>query len=791
MMQNERIAIIFRQRPQRPVQFVERLARFKARPARIDVGPQLASLPLVPPARLQISPPPQRRITRRAVQPTRQTSPRLQIRRPIRQRHEYILRRILGVLRDAAMPEADSVNHRPIPPDDLVECLAIGLIGGILPEQLTIREIPTFHEFTLCISSAQYYPASGHKLCIKILECKTAYRDPLAKSANLAKFQHAFYAALMSSPLPALDPTPTSKWTWPLIALLAAGDVLFLLNLDFYTHPQYIAAVLAAAIAMIPAVARPLSRILDKLNTPSNKVRWIIGAIIFVLSARYFLLSASLADRRLFPTYHDEFMYLLQAQMLAHGRLWMPPHPLGDFFNSFFVITKPVYAASYFPGTALLNVPGVWMNLAPSATGVIIAGLSVTLLYLIATEMIGGVTGILAALLALSLEQMRVVSVMTMSHSAMLLLFLLTLWAYLHWRKHRRIPWAIAIGAFAGWAAITRPLDAICLILPLGVAMLWDLRTLPRKRAVITLAVVVIAALPFLSLQLILDKGTTGHFLQSPITVYGQANFPGLAFGFHPYTGPLESPSPLPQVRDYYRDFLGPLLQQHGTQGFFKTWISQRWKPDIDVSIPGGLLLILLPAGLLAIRRPAVAALVTGAILFPLAFTFYPTYLNHYGLVTAPAYILLILLAFDKLRKRFPIASAAIAIAIATLAITSLPEVRRQHDHFMDAIYLADINLKLATLPHTPAVVLFHYVPGKSDIHEEPVFNIDTPWPDDAEVIRAQDLGPENHRIFEYYAKYQPNRFFYQYNRSTGELSERGWATDLVPKPASPSSSAH
>lgn len=572
------------------------------------------------------------------------------------------------------------------------------------------------------------------------------------------------------------------KSPWPLIGLLAAGILLFVCNLDVYTHPQYIAAVLVAAIALIPAIARPLARILDKFNTPSTRARWIIAAIIFVVSTRYFLLSASLADRRLFPTYHDEFMYLLQAQMLAHGRLWMHAHPLGEFFNSFFVITKPVYAASYFPGTALLNVPGVWLNLAPSATAVIVAGLSVMLLYLIATEMIGGVAGILAALLALSLEQLRVVSVMTMSHSAMLLLFLLVLWAYLHWRKHRSFAWAVAIGVFAGWAAITRPLDAICLILPIGVAMLWNLRALPRKRVAFTLAAVIIAALPFLTLQLILDKGTTGHFLQSPITVYGQENFPGLAFGFHPYTGPLESPSPLPQVRDYYRDFLGDFRRRHGTQGFLKTWITQRWKPDLDVSLPASLLLILLPAGLLAIRRPAVAALITGAVLFPLAFTFYPTYLNHYGLVTAPAYILLVLLAFDELRKRFPFTTAAIALAIATIAITSLPEIRRQRDHFMDAIYLADINLKLANLPHTPAVVLFYYVPGKSDIHEEPVFNIDTPWPDDAEVIRAQDLGPENHRIFDYYANQKSNRYFYQYNRSTGDLTELGWAKDLAVK---------
>jgi hypothetical protein len=597
-------------------------------------------------------------------------------------------------------------------------------------------------------------------------------RDPATALANLAKSQDAPYSALMSDSR--LAPDASRPHNGALFGLLAAGVLLFVCNLDLYTHPQYIAVVLVAAIALIPAIARPLSRVLDKLRTPSNKVRWIVAAIIFVLSARYFLLSASLAERRLFPTYHDEFMYLMQAQMLAHGRLWMPAHPLGEFFDSFFVITKPVYAASYFPGTALLNVPGVWLNLAPSATGVIIAGLSVMLLYLIATEMIGGVAGILAALLALSLEQLRVLSVMTMSHSAMLLLFLLTLWAYLHWRKQKHLGWAIAIGAFAGWAAITRPLDAVCLILPVGVAMLWDLRTLARKRAAITLAGVVVAAIPFLALQLIIDKGTTGHFLQSPITVYGKANFPGLAFGFHPYTGPLESPSPLPQVRDYYRVFLGPVLQTHGTHGFFKTWIGERWKPDIDVSLPGSLLLILIPVGLLTVRRPAVAALVGGAVLIPLAFTFYPTYLNHYGLVTAPAYILLVLLAFDELRKRFPMATAALALAIATLAIGTFPEIRRQRDHFMDAIYLADINLKLANLPHTPAVVLFQYVPGKSDIHEEPVFNIDTPWPDDAEVIRAQDLGPENHRIFEYYA----NRYFYRYNRSTGELSDVGWGKD-------------
>ena len=167
-----------------------------------------------------------------------------------------------------------------------------------------------------------------------------------------------------------------------------------------------------------------------------------------------------------------------------------------------------------------------------------------------------------------------------------------------------------------------------------------------------------------------------------------------------------------------------------------------------------------------------------GIFLLPLAYTFYPSYLKHYGLVTAPAFILLVLLSGEVLRKRFPATAAAFALAIAALAIGSLPELHADpdfHDHFIQTPYLGDINAKLAHLDHTPAVVLFRYESGKTDVHEEPVFNIDTAWPDDAPVIRAHDLGPENHRIFEYYAQHGPPRFFYRYDRTTTELTPLGW----------------
>src|SRR5439155_14127785 len=149
-----------------------------------------------------------------------------------------------------------------------------------------------------------------------------------------------------------------------LLALL--GAALYAADFDF--HWQYLVAALVAAIALIPPIARPLSRGLDRLRRPGRRARWVIAAVLFGGSVYYFLLSASLAGRDLYPKFHDEFMYLLQSQMLARGRLWMPQHPLAEFFDSFFVITRPVYAAAYFPGTALFYVPGGWLKLAPWMT---------------------------------------------------------------------------------------------------------------------------------------------------------------------------------------------------------------------------------------------------------------------------------------------------------------------------------------------------------------------------------------------------------------------------------------
>ena len=563
--------------------------------------------------------------------------------------------------------------------------------------------------------------------------------------------------------------------------MILLGIILFAIDWDLATHPAYYAVAIVAVVVCIPEINGHVSKFIDRLRSPSVKIKCLTAVVIFVLSARYFLLSATLAGRNLFPTFHDEHMYLLQARMLAQGRLWMPRHELAEFFDSFNVIVKPVYAATYFPGTALLYIPGIWLNTAYWFTSILIAAGSVMMLYIVIAELLDGVFGCLAALMAVSLSQLRGLSVMAMSHPAMLLLLLLTLWSYLHWRRVHSARWAMAIGIFGGWASITRPLDAICLILPVGVAMLWDVRRLDRRAIAKSLGTALLGALPLLSLQLLLNKGVTGSVIRTPFSQYAMLNFPGLSFVRSVGVLPTDSPSSLPQLRDYYRQFVLPDLVGYRRDDFVETWWKKRLERIADVALPGHLLFVLLPIGLLVLRHPLQIAIGIGALLLlPVAYAFYPSYLKHYGLVAAPGFMLVVFSGARELGSRFPMVRSPLILAIATLSIASLPEVRGVHDSFMQAPYLADVNAKLAELEHKPAVVLFRYRSGGTDIHEEPVYNLDVAQPDEAPVIRAQDRGTDNRRIFEYFARHQPERFFYRYDRTTTELTPLGYAKDLA-----------
>src|SRR5205814_1552979 len=90
--------------------------------------------------------------------------------------------------------------------------------------------------------------------------------------------------------------------------------------------------------------------------------------------------------------------------MLLHGRLWMPQHPLADFFDSFHLITRPVYASKYFPGTAMVYAPGLALHLPYWLMPALAAGAVVGLVYRVIGELLDGASGIVAAIPLLSVQ---------------------------------------------------------------------------------------------------------------------------------------------------------------------------------------------------------------------------------------------------------------------------------------------------------------------------------------------------------------------------------------------------
>ena len=60
---------------------------------------------------------------------------------------------------------------------------------------------------------------------------------------------------------------------------------------------------------------------------------------------------------------HDEAAYLLQAKLYASGHWTAPGPPLPEFFEQYHVLVTPRLTPKYFPGHALMLVPGRLMPL--------------------------------------------------------------------------------------------------------------------------------------------------------------------------------------------------------------------------------------------------------------------------------------------------------------------------------------------------------------------------------------------------------------------------------------------
>src|SRR5207237_332268 len=118
-----------------------------------------------------------------------------------------------------------------------------------------------------------------------------------------------------------------------------------------------------------------------RVRHPSRRAARIIAVCICIGSTLYLIADAQLEHRSFTLKYQDEFSYSIQTNMLAHGRLWMPAHPLPEFFDSFQFLATPIYGSIYFPGASLMYAPGAWLDLPRWLVPVLLSGIVAAMLY--------------------------------------------------------------------------------------------------------------------------------------------------------------------------------------------------------------------------------------------------------------------------------------------------------------------------------------------------------------------------------------------------------------------------
>jgi hypothetical protein len=583
------------------------------------------------------------------------------------------------------------------------------------------------------------------------------------------------------------SPAPLYRRIIPILLLFALGVALWLTagrGIRYWHRDLPMLAVPFAALALclVPTVSRGINELIDFLQDPSQRGRRITALVLFFASAVYLVVAAYLQERYMGPSWQDEFSYLIQMRMLAQGKLWLPMHPAGESFEAGGMITDRVYASMYFPGTAMLYVPTVWLALPTWLMPVLAAAGCVALFYRVTAELIDGLWGLLAAALLVSLGIFRTLSIMILAQVPILLLGLLMVYFYLRWRKTRAYGWAVAIGLAAGWMAITRPLDAICFCIPVGIAMLLDLRREQVSRRIVTIALGVAAMVPFLGLQLVFNRGVTGNWLQTPWDYYARRAHPQARLGFRAYDPAIRPASTREQTQLAYDMQYVPALSDHQLHRVPGVWWNRKLPSLLRHTVPQGVLLMLLPLSVLSMQRRRWLLTATVPCFIGL-YVLYALFAPHYCLTAAPGVIVLVLLGAKTLTDAFQSRRlrAAAPSMVVILCLASLPGLSRQvRDQYFTPVRLKSIDQAIATLPRKPAVVLVRWQ-SNGNMDEEVVFNADVAWPDDAAVVRAQDLSAEqNRRLIAHYAARQPGRMFYRFEPVSGELVELGRADTLA-----------
>lgn len=537
-----------------------------------------------------------------------------------------------------------------------------------------------------------------------------------------------------------------------------------------------------------PFFRKHVGRLAEGLRATSRGTNLRIAAGVFVVWTLADFVLLKLYGRPLMLLWQDEYQFFLQTQHLARFRVSMPPHPLVDFFDTFYVFVTPRYAAQSFPGAALLFVPTVWFHLPTWLMPLLVAGASAALVYWVLSQITNGLVASIATWVLLSLSGFRYLSTMYMAQIPVLFFGLLGIAFALEWRRSGSWRWALLLGAAMGWAAITRPLDAVAFAICVGLLSVPGVSRFGLRKVAVAVACACLAATPFLALQLWSDHVITGQWLKLPFTYYNERDQPALAFSVadggltrHPLTN-------VPQKQWFYDSFAKGYVETQDDPNIL--WVDKLWlrfvRADLMYlpSLAMGAFLFIGVLGLTTLDRIAIASLLP---FYAIAYGLYPIYLFHYITFALPAVVLLYGVSPEVIgwclpRARGMAESLATLFIVVSSGVGVLAQIPHTTGDPMSQEY-DQVQAALAKGVKKPAIVLFR-VDRQSDLHFEPVYNSDVAWPDDAAIIHAHDRGADNLKLYRYYAARQPWREVYLYDRPTKTLRDLGNVKALAEAPA-------
>ena len=343
------------------------------------------------------------------------------------------------------------------------------------------------------------------------------------------------------------------------------------------------------------------------------------------------------------PNVSDDFSYILLADTLRHFHFANSPHPLHQFFETYFVLQQPAYGSIFPLGQGLLLAIG-WTLLGNPWAGVALSiGALCALCYWMLRAWVADTWALVGGLLAViefgPLNQwMNSYWGGAVSACAGCLVF----GALPRLRESGRRRDAAWLGLGLALQLLTRPYESIFLLISVPLFFLPDLRRLARPAAIAALVV-----LPAIGLMLLQNKQATGSWTTLP---YMLSRY---QYGVPTTFTVQRLPTPHRQLtREQQLDY-DAQSEAHGpgTDTFAAYWT--RWASRLRfyrffMLAP---LFLALPAFLVKLREYRFAWVLLTIFLFSLGTTFYPYFYSHYIAALTCLFVLIAVAGLAQLSR--------------------------------------------------------------------------------------------------------------------------------------------